>query len=767
MKCGKAILLASLVLGFHLSTALPILDHASDSHVAYAATTDWHEFGDYEIQGDQDGYQQGMHVVEFIKGGTYTIRMKPGVTTSSTQGIVINTTEAVNLTLDNVKTDVGMKVSAGTGQILNFIGNCATTGQITDAGLSTMPGASAIITGSGTLAIAAVGDASAVPVGLNGNFTINRAADSSMQITSTVTGMSGNITLNSGQMKVTAPSGGYTGDLAEPNQLQVNGGKLTLNGQLGMGILGQQAKTSFELNGGQVICEGSVYGIYSLDPESAVVNGGTLTVTDDAPEQAGGAIKTSLTINGGSVKLDPTHYDTIAPANHSFGTLDATNISLPTKVQLPGQSAFTLTDNHPDDHNFYFYLENGADRIATIGEGDAAQNYLFKWDAVNQKFEPGVLLAPQFETTDLPSGVIGEPYNETVVAKSDVYLYEVTGNLPKGMGFDEKQGRFLGTPTEAGTFPITIKAINNNGSTTKNFTLQIKDKYTVTFDPAGGGRIFSETVIEGDSLKKPADPKRADYTFLGWFPSSDLNHSYDFTKPVTENMTLQAGWRHNEAPVEHETVTFDVNGGSSITPLTVRKGEQLQKPTDPTKKGYTFDGWYTDAALTKAYDFNQPIETNFTLYAKWKSETPEDVGQEPLYRLYNPNSGEHFYTKSAQERDWLISLSWKDEGTAWTTPKKGTPVYRVYNPNSGEHFYTKDVPERDDVVKAGWRDEGIGFYSDETNKAVPIYRVFNPNAKDSSSHLFTKSQAEAKWLEGQGWLDEGIAFYGVEPAGAE
>lgn len=59
-----------------------------------------------------------------------------------------------------------------------------------------------------------------------------------------------------------------------------------------------------------------------------------------------------------------------------------------------------------------------------------------------------------------------------------------------------------------------------------------------------------------------------------------------------------------------------------------------------------------------------------------------------LYRLYNPNSGEHFYTKTTAERDHLRKVGWRYEGIGWQSPTNGSAVYRLYNKNSGEHFYS-------------------------------------------------------------------------------
>ena len=108
----------------------------------------------------------------------------------------------------------------------------------------------------------------------------------------------------------------------------------------------------------------------------------------------------------------------------------------------------------------------------------------------------------------------------------------------------------------------------------------------------------------------------------------------------------------------------------------------------------------------------------------------------PMYRLYNPNSGEHFYTASVTERDHLDQIGWDDEGIAWYAPTEtGDPVYRLYNPYAGDHHYTMDRAEADNLVSVGWNDEGIGWHSD--GKEVPVYRLYNPNAVTGTHHYTT------------------------------
>ncbi|GAB2025852.1 hypothetical protein OfM1_19240 [Lactovum odontotermitis] len=128
-----------------------------------------------------------------------------------------------------------------------------------------------------------------------------------------------------------------------------------------------------------------------------------------------------------------------------------------------------------------------------------------------------------------------------------------------------------------------------------------------------------------------------------------------------------------------------------------------------------------------------------------------------MFRMYNPNSGEHFYTAKEAERSKLMNVGWYYEGIGWVAPDSGAPVYRLYNPNAGDHHYTTNAYEKDELVKAGWNDEGIGWYS---GGSVKLYRDYNPNAI-AGAHNYTTSLFEAQSLVKAGWNDEGIAWFGV------
>ena len=139
-----------------------------------------------------------------------------------------------------------------------------------------------------------------------------------------------------------------------------------------------------------------------------------------------------------------------------------------------------------------------------------------------------------------------------------------------------------------------------------------------------------------------------------------------------------------------------------------------------------------------------------------------DLPHRPVYRLYNPNSGEHFYTMSAGEQSMLGQEGWRYEGIGWYAPEKSDlPVYRLYNPNAGDHHYTMNAGERDMLTRLGWRDEGIAWYSDG-EEGVPLYRQYNPNAV-AGTHNYTASKGENDLLASVGWREEGIAWYGCAP----
>ena len=134
-----------------------------------------------------------------------------------------------------------------------------------------------------------------------------------------------------------------------------------------------------------------------------------------------------------------------------------------------------------------------------------------------------------------------------------------------------------------------------------------------------------------------------------------------------------------------------------------------------------------------------------------------------LFRIYNPNSGEHFYTTNVAERRSLIGEhGWRGEGIIGYFPAKASidivPIFRFYNPNTGDHHYASDPDEIRNVIIAGWTAEGPSFCSRKEGTGIPIYRLYNPNAV-TGTHHYTSDKAEKDYLVSLGWRDEGISWY--------
>ena len=138
----------------------------------------------------------------------------------------------------------------------------------------------------------------------------------------------------------------------------------------------------------------------------------------------------------------------------------------------------------------------------------------------------------------------------------------------------------------------------------------------IDFNPNGGtlrglARVF---VREGYLADRPPAPKKTGDDFIGWYTTADLTAKFDFNTPITKPITLFAGW------FGHPHIDFNANDGTLREPtrVFVRKGQTVKRPTDPTKKGCNFTGWYTDNRASKnKFDFSTPITEPITLYAGW------------------------------------------------------------------------------------------------------------------------------------------------------
>ena len=155
-----------------------------------------------------------------------------------------------------------------------------------------------------------------------------------------------------------------------------------------------------------------------------------------------------------------------------------------------------------------------------------------------------------------------------VLTKNDYYFGAIVAEpeTPSKVGYT-----FTGWD---GTVPATMPA--NNVTVTATWKI---NQYTITFDTDGGTVIAPITQDYNTAVARPADPTKTGYTFAGW------DREIPSTMPA-ESITVKAQWKINQY-----TITFDTDGGTAIDPITQDYNTAVVAPADPTKEGYTFAGW--------------------------------------------------------------------------------------------------------------------------------------------------------------------------------
>ena len=131
-------------------------------------------------------------------------------------------------------------------------------------------------------------------------------------------------------------------------------------------------------------------------------------------------------------------------------------------------------------------------------------------------------------------------------------------------------------------------------------------------------------------------------------------------------------------------VKFNSQGGSSVKDQTPASGSTVTKPTDPTREGYTFAGWYTDEACTKAYDFGAAVTADMTLYAKWVKKAADNNGGSGGNGGSNGNGGNSGNGTNGQQSGGAVAPGQKPVSTTTTTETKDDKDSKKDSDKSGK-----------------------------------------------------------------------------------
>lgn len=207
-------------------------------------------------------------------------------------------------------------------------------------------------------------------------------------------------------------------------------------------------------------------------------------------------------------------------------------------------------------------------------------------------------------------------YNDKDGGKVKVQCGEYSEDFTPESSVLEFDGKSF-TSYETNTFTISTTA---KRAYVKSIEFLYNNAETCTVAYYDGADVISTfTVDKGttlDETSKPANPEKEGYVFAGWYTNVDLTDKYNFDLPVTADLKLYAKFEESVA-VETQTVTFMKDAETLFDTSVVKKGNTVGVPAEPTNDGYSFAGWYTDVKCTTAYDFNLPVNTDITLYAKW------------------------------------------------------------------------------------------------------------------------------------------------------
>ena len=175
-------------------------------------------------------------------------------------------------------------------------------------------------------------------------------------------------------------------------------------------------------------------------------------------------------------------------------------------------------------------------------------------------------------------------------------------------------GDYSNNNPENPVFRQATISFNKGGATVdfENFA-PVVNTFTVTFNTNDGSFIPSQNVRAGSAVPPPTDPVRERHSFTGWFRDANLTQEYNFSTPVTRDITLYVKWEATAF-----LVIFNSNSGNSIPNQTIDKGLTANRPPDPARETWFFRGWFSDIHLTLAYNFLTPVTSNITLYAKWE-----------------------------------------------------------------------------------------------------------------------------------------------------
>lgn len=379
------------------------------------------------------------------------------------------------------------------------------------------------------------------------------------------------------------------------------------------------------VSGGNFQNQESMYiGIDGTTPDKLDIGKATVTGTDDIVYEDGQTYTPITVLYGGSVLTEGEDYTIAYQDNDKLGTATYT-------ITGKGEFAGTKTGT--------FSIVGGAAYTLSYDYDDTAGTATVTGVTYNGSAETYNLVIPSTVEDD------GKTY--TVTAIADKACGGIVASDFQGAENADKQ------KIASVTIPKTVTSIGAYAFGSGYSAGSMSQLKTVTFRSGSaltsiGEGAFDRTGITSVSIPAGVttignlafanNPSLGSVTFLSKTDNlgemATTINKMPFYNDTQLAMYSSAKMSQVKAHVDYVTFTysgqkylwtwtqlcdvaFNANGGSAVPAQTVTAGKTASKPANPSRSGYTFGGWYTDKALTKAYSFSTNVSDDLTLYAKW------------------------------------------------------------------------------------------------------------------------------------------------------
>ena len=400
---------------------------------------------------------------------------------------------------------------------------------------------------------------------------------------------------------------------------------------------------------------------------------------------------------------------------YTIGLLDGKSVSV--RLNAETEEGVTYAETYTleffnRDHTVTWDADNGTDAATeTKGYGDTITaptepkktGYTFNaWEGYTSGMVMGKTdlsftaqwTAKQYNVT-FDNGYSGAPAITAQTVTYDAAFGTLPNPTREGYTFG---GWFIG---ETQILPDTVWTTDDNAELTAHWS--VGQGYTISYVGTEAGSNPTQYNVETESFTL-VNPTRTGYTFTGWSGTGltgEENMTVTVAKGSTGNREYTANWT-----VNRYTITFNTDGGSTAAPITQDYGTTVTAPADPTKTGYTFNGW------SEAVPATMPAE-NKTLTAQWKINR---------YTISFDSNGGGAVDSITQEFNSAI--------TAPANPTKTGYTFAGWD---------KEIPARmpafDVTLTAEWtiNQYTITFDTDGGNKIAPITQDYNSNVTAPAS----------------------------------